>query len=771
MMAYVFVEPAALVQEGGWPALLLALSLKGALILGMAAMTALILRRAAAASRHLLWSLALASLLMLPPLSVALPAWQWSVFPDGFLSHESLSATATPGPAAVMREPAPAARAEASPSYAVRANDASAASRAGQNARSFDALHTGTTAEADHGSPITSPSVAAFTESSPPYETRLLSNRSLWGWIQWMMIGWLAGAALIVAHLFVGVARIWQLARRAETVRDAEWRMLVERLSRRIGLTQTVALRRSARVTMPMACGLWRSSILLPADADDWSRERREVVLLHELAHVKRRDCLTQLMAQVACAIYWFNPLVWMAARRLRIERERACDDQVLDAGAKASDYADHLLDIARSMGAAPSALVAAVAIARRSQLEGRLLAILDPRLRRNALNRATVTFIAIVMLCLVLPLAMLRPAANAQTKRARPATANPPAAPQAPGSPIVAPPAMTPAVPMMAATPEAALAPAEPGALPEAALAPPAELPGTPEVAPMPAAAPQLPAPAAAPQAPLSQQDKDALVEAFQEALKDNDPEMREQALFALVQIGGPRATEAIVAALKDQNPEVREKAVWALGMRHGEGMVDSLITALRDANAGVREKAAWALGLKGDARAVDALIAALRDENTDVREKAAWALGIKGNKGAVEPLIEALKDKSADVRATAAWALGMRGDARAIKALNAATKDENRDVRGKALWALGMLLMRTGEAATTSGDGDNDNDVDVDEDDDDQIGAGIGSGIGAGVGSGVGTGVGAGATTRGRKVLKPATGSANRSKAKTKR
>ena len=162
--------------------------------------------------------------------------------------------------------------------------------------------------------------------------------------MRWAIAGWLLGAALVFAHLLVGVARTWRLTRHAETVRDAEWLRIVERLSRRLALTRPVALRRSARVTMPMACGLIRSSVLLPADADNWSDERREVVLLHELAHVKRRDCLTQLIAQAACALYWFNPLVWVAARRLRIERERACDDQVLDAGAKASDYAGHLL-------------------------------------------------------------------------------------------------------------------------------------------------------------------------------------------------------------------------------------------------------------------------------------------------------------------------------------------------------------------------------------------------------------------------------------------
>jgi beta-lactamase regulating signal transducer with metallopeptidase domain/HEAT repeat protein len=771
MMAYLFVESAALVQEGGGLELLATLAVKGALILGMAAMTTWMLRRAAAASRHLVWSLALASLLALPLLSVALPAWQWSAFPAHLLASQSPAASVTSSRAAVLEESAPATRLADSPSRSdVRANEVSNARPAEHNARSLDAARSATTAEAANGSPASGPSVAAFTESNAGYEAPS-RRRSLRGWIQWAMIVWLMGAALIVTHLVVGIARIWQLTRRAERVRDAEWLTLVEHLSQRIGLTQTVALRRSARVTMPMACGFVRGSVLLPADADGWPRERREVVLLHELAHVKRRDCLTQLIAQAACAGYWFNPLVWLAARRLRVERERACDDQVLDAGAKASDYAGHLLDIARSMGAAPHALMAAVAIARRSQLEGRLLAILDPRMRRHALNRATVTFIAIVMLCLVLPLAMLRPVASAQTKRARPVVARPPAAPQASDHPIVASPTIAPAAPIIAAPPEAALASAEAEAMPEAVLAPPADAPGLMLAAPAPpAAAPQSPAP---PPDSLSQQDKDTLVESFREALKDDDPEMREQALFALVQISGPRATEAIMAALKDQNPGMREKAVWALGLRHGEGLSDALIAALRDANAGVREKAAWALGLKGDARAVDALVAALRDESTDVREKAAWALGLKGNKNAVEPLIEALKDKSADVRATAAWALGLRGDARAIKALNAATKDENRDVRGKALWALGMLLMRSGEAATASGEGDNDNDVE--DDDNNQIGVGISGGVAGGVASGIGNGAAGGvsggvATTRSRHVLKPTTGSASRSKATTK-
>jgi beta-lactamase regulating signal transducer with metallopeptidase domain len=142
--------------------------------------------------------------------------------------------------------------------------------------------------------------------------------------------------------------------------------------------------------------------------------------LLHELAHVKRGDLLAQNLAQLACALYWFNPLAWVAAHRLRIEREQACDDTVLSAGTKASDYANHILEIIRSLRIAKCPALAAVAMAQCSQIEHRLRAILNPRLCRRALTSKGEMLVGAAVACMVLPLAAMKPSASAETESNR---------------------------------------------------------------------------------------------------------------------------------------------------------------------------------------------------------------------------------------------------------------------------------------------------------------------------------------------------------------
>ncbi|HEY7387619.1 MAG TPA: TonB family protein [Bryobacteraceae bacterium] len=167
--------------------------------------------------------------------------------------------------------------------------------------------------------------------------------------------------------------------------------------------------------SMPMTFGILRPAIFLPADAADWPEERRRAVLMHELAHIRRGDTTTHLVARAALALYWWNPLAWYAWRRFVRERERAADDFVLSAGARPSSYAAHLLEIARGLHATPAVGCAAVAMACRLQLEGRLLAILDSNVNRKAPRRAVGWIATLATILLIAPLAALR-AQNTET-------------------------------------------------------------------------------------------------------------------------------------------------------------------------------------------------------------------------------------------------------------------------------------------------------------------------------------------------------------------
>jgi hypothetical protein len=165
---------------------------------------------------------------------------------------------------------------------------------------------------------------------------------------------------------------------------------------------------------VPVTWGIVYPVVFLPREADEWPEERRRYVLVHEMAHVKRLDAFTQLLAQIAAAVFWFNPLVWLAAARMRRERENACDDYVLAHGTKPSEYASDLLELVRSIGTpnhrgtAPA--FAALAMARRSEFEGRMLSILDPRARRTSLSAAKVAVGSAAALLLVAPLAAFSP-------------------------------------------------------------------------------------------------------------------------------------------------------------------------------------------------------------------------------------------------------------------------------------------------------------------------------------------------------------------------
>jgi len=224
---------------------------------------------------------------------------------------------------------------------------------------------------------------------------------------------WLVGFAAVLLPLLIGTWQVRRLTRRCVTLDGPEWNSLLKETAASLNLQRRVRLLSSPGVILPMTWGAWRPVVLLPAAANEWRALRRRVVLRHELAHVQRWDWLTCTLAYVACAFYWYNPLAWYAARRMRLEREQACDDLVLRRDTLPSDYAGELLQLAAGFTSHRLIDWATVPMARRSALEGRLLAILDERRNRAGLTRAGVSGVLMLAAAVTVPVAMLRAAAT----------------------------------------------------------------------------------------------------------------------------------------------------------------------------------------------------------------------------------------------------------------------------------------------------------------------------------------------------------------------
>jgi TonB family protein len=229
-------------------------------------------------------------------------------------------------------------------------------------------------------------------------------------WRRWLLLLWAAGAAAGFLQMLVAWAAISHIRRRSRAFASPE----LPSLAQALGIRHNVTVLETEPGRMPMTFGLLRPTVFVPGDAAQWGQDRCRVVLLHELAHVRRGDFATHLLARTALSLYWWNPLAWTGWREFLKERERAADDVVLGAGAGASDYAGHLLEIARTMQAPRAAASAALAMARKSQLEGRLLAILDSSRNRKTAGRASAWVAALLAMSVVAPLAALHAQDNA---------------------------------------------------------------------------------------------------------------------------------------------------------------------------------------------------------------------------------------------------------------------------------------------------------------------------------------------------------------------
>ncbi|HEY7369718.1 MAG TPA: M56 family metallopeptidase, partial [Thermoanaerobaculia bacterium] len=247
--------------------------------------------------------------------------------------------------------------------------------------------------------------VAVTTDAEPPPPPPVR--------IPWTPIAltiWGLGSAFLLSRLSVGIVRMRRLIAESEPAGD-EMVAAAREAAQSLGIESHAAVLVSDETRVAITAGLRKPVLVLPREAAKWSPERLRLVLMHELAHVVRRDWAALIAVEIAVALYWFHPLAWALARQTRRDGERAADDLVLTAGTKPSVYAGHLLAIVRSLKADPaSEPLPAMGAARPTQFEARLRAMLSGAVSHRALGAPQARLAAATLAAAILTVAALSP-------------------------------------------------------------------------------------------------------------------------------------------------------------------------------------------------------------------------------------------------------------------------------------------------------------------------------------------------------------------------
>jgi beta-lactamase regulating signal transducer with metallopeptidase domain len=341
------------------------LLLKGTLLWSGLLVAARLLRSAHPADRHRVWTIGFAALLLLPILAPVLPSLDVPVS-SSWVVPSGLEKTAT------------------TPSRTLAAGAAGA----------FPNVATPPISRNVTEAALPAPNVTRDVEWTP---------------VRSIAVGvWMVGALTAALLLLVSLIRVQRLTLTAVDLDDPAWQEALRATAGRLGVRRPIRLVAHERVRVPMAGGLWHPVIYLPRAADEWTADRRLVVLAHEIAHLAGRDPLRLIVARLAVALYWFHPLAWIAARQSGVDLEEACDAAVLDMGTRPSVYATLLLEFAESIQSRTP--LAALPIVQRSLLERRLMAILrDQRVtaaRMRLFLPAVCSLIAAVSIAAAQPIA-----------------------------------------------------------------------------------------------------------------------------------------------------------------------------------------------------------------------------------------------------------------------------------------------------------------------------------------------------------------------------
>ena len=649
---------------------------RGALLLVIALMVARLFRQQPAAVRHVLWTAALAGVMAMPVLAVLAPVRVPVAVPQRVLDiSSSVTAANTLG---ASRQPLD--------------NDVVKEDREEATVPVSNDLT---------GRPSSMPSAAA----TPWYE-RLTPA-------MWMALVWLAGVAVFSIRLLAGFIALARMRRAGRDAADSVAE-LADACAARLGLHDAPRVIVSARVAMPCTAGWIKPVILLPDESATWSPERLEIVLLHELSHIRRMDIVPHVLSELARAIYWFNPLVWLAAARLRAEAERATDDRVVNAGAKPSDYAAHLLDIVRKSRPMwhPAPLMP---LARRTEFEGRMLAILESGGKLASTRWAFGTLALVAGLSV--GVASMEGASAKSNALSDSASGHDESGVLPPGYRTQATTESISEKKVEKETTNTETRLRTQGAERELAIGALAEALRDPVASVRQAAAEALGSAkdsvAVRALMEVLRTDESAVVRraaawslgeisdamavpALSDALsRDRDAEVRKNAASALGSIDSPRGTPALTQALeRDTDVSVRVQAAEALANIEDPSALDVLIRVLdRDDDPSVRRAVIEAIHHVEGARALPAVSRALRDDNAEVRRAAADALGSMDDNDAVPALMSAATDRDTEVRKAVIQALSSLGDRRALPAYVGALSDGDAEVRYAAAEGIGNL------------------------------------------------------------------------------
>lgn len=461
-----------------------------------------------------------------------------------------------------------------------------------------------------------------------------IQSKSILRFYDKILLVWMIGTVFMVLWLLGGRMYSYSIFRKSTRLDDLK---LIEKISNAkqlMRLNRDIEIMQSDRVKIPVITGIFKSRLILPDAINHWNQDRFAAVLYHELAHIKRNDVFLQFLAQLTCALYWFNPLTWIIERNLQIERERACDNVVLQLNVKPSAYAEYLMQTSEELGTRHRKKWSFAGMAEGTDFKDRILSILDPNARRT--HKKLHSYIKTVILTLIL-------------------------------LPVLA---LTPWPPYSNPSRGTISAAGEYSSLIESDVVIHEETDEmfTPDI-------------------------QDKRFEQLVATLQSGSSSEREHAATELGRMGKAAGVDPLIKVLEnDEDPGVREHAVSALGELGDIRAFNSVLNSLKnDTNERVQQHAVVALAKLRDIRAFAPISEIIENGSGEVLQaEAIAAIGFLPDKRALDVLYKYADDKNPNLRLHAVHGLMYQGKKESLKKLELMLKDPDENVRKAAAMAI---------------------------------------------------------------------------------